>query len=285
MGASGQSTGYTIDQSIRFEVRDGDSWGWDTRNDRERVELIICCFEKKTHWNAWSIYLPEDFPIIFPTKVAMGQFHNDGDNPPEFMFQNQYDKYSKSKAGGYWVTPAESISDHISKKLLDKLKPEVIQFDEPRFSRLPNKVEEWGIEALNICVRGIQCKTAVHVCYGYPQPGLSRPINNSYETIISLLEKSNVDQLALEFAGANLETSYLKNCPSKTVIFGCVYNSAEIMEDPKDMAAQLLKASEYIDLLRLQAAPDCGLVIMNDVDALKKLNILVDGSKLARQQI
>ena len=51
------------------------------------------------------------------------------------------------------------------------------------------------------------------------------------------------------------------------------------------MAAQLLKASEYIDLLRLQAAPDCGLVIMNDVDALKKLNILVDGSKLARQQI
>ena len=106
-------------QSIRFEVRAGDSWGWDSRNDRERVELIICCFNK-THWNAWSIYLPEDFPIIFPTKVAMGQFHNDGDNPPEFMFQNQYDKYSKSKAGGYWVTPAESISDHISKKLLDQ---------------------------------------------------------------------------------------------------------------------------------------------------------------------
>ena len=56
------------------------------------------------------------------------------------------------------------------------------------------------------------------------------------------------------------------------------------MEDPKDMAAQLLKASEYIDLLRLQAAPDCGLVMMNDADALKKLNILVDGAKLARQQ-
>ena len=89
-------------------------------------------------------------------------------------------------------------------KLLDKLKPEVIQFDEPRFSRLPGKVEEWGIDALNACVEGIQCKTAVHVCYGYPQPGLSRPINDSYETIIGLLEKSNIDQLALEFAGANL---------------------------------------------------------------------------------
>ena len=69
------------------------------------------------------------------------------------------------------------------------------------------------------------------------------------------------------------------------MIFGCVYNSAEIMEDPKEVAAQLLKASEYIDPLRLQAAPDCGLVMMNDADALKKLNILVDAAKLARQQI
>ena len=167
-------------------------------------------------------------------------------------------------------------------KLLDKLKPEVIQFDEPRFSRLPDKVEEWGIEALNICVKGIQCKTAVHVCYGYPQPGLSRPINNSYETIIALLENLNVDQLALEFAGANLDPSHLRNCPSKTVIYSCVFNSAEVMENPLEVTTQLLKASEYIDLLRLQAAPDCGLVMMNDADALKKLKILVEAAKLAR---
>ena len=51
------------------------------------------------------------------------------------------------------------------------------------------------------------------------------------------------------------------------------------------MAAQLLKASEYIELLRLLAAPDCGLVMMNDADALKKLKILVDAAKLARKQI
>ena len=107
------------EESLRFEVRAGDSWGWDIKNDRERVELIICCFNK-THWNAWSIYLPENFKTIFPVKVCMGQFHNDGDNPPEFMFQNQYDKYSKAKSGGYWITPAESISNHISKKLLEQ---------------------------------------------------------------------------------------------------------------------------------------------------------------------
>lgn len=57
------------------------------------------------------------------------------------------------------------------------------------------------------------------------------------------------------------------------------------MENPKEVADQLLKASEYIDPLRLQAAPDCGLVMMNDADALRKLKILVDAAKLARQQL
>ena len=98
-----------------------------------------------------------------------------------------------------------------------------------------------------------------------------------------LTDKHNIDTFG--FAGANLDPSYLKNCPSKTVIFGCVYNSVEIMEDPKNLAPQLLKANEYIDPFRLQAAPDCGLVMMNDADAFKKLKILVDAAKLARKQI
>ena len=33
-------------QSLRFEVRDGDGWGWDAINDRERVELLICCVNR-----------------------------------------------------------------------------------------------------------------------------------------------------------------------------------------------------------------------------------------------
>ena len=50
----------------------------------------------------------------------MGQFHNDGDNPPEFMFQNQCDKSSKSKAEVVLEYSARNVSDHISKKLLDQ---------------------------------------------------------------------------------------------------------------------------------------------------------------------
>ena len=170
-------------------------------------------------------------------------------------------------------------------KLLDAVGANIIQFDEPAFSRYPEKVEDWGIEALDLCVEGLNCTTAVHVCYGYPQPGLLRPVSDAYNTIIALLDHSKVDQLALEFEGANLDPALLKNCPSKTIIFGCVFNSDEIMEKPSNVAKRLLVAGEYIDPVQIQAAPDCGLVMMNDSTALQKLQILVEGAKIARKTL
>ena len=61
-------------QSLRFEVRAGDGWGWDARNDRERVELLICCVNKKTTWTSWSLYLPKDYKIIFLQKQCWLNF-------------------------------------------------------------------------------------------------------------------------------------------------------------------------------------------------------------------
>jgi 5-methyltetrahydropteroyltriglutamate--homocysteine methyltransferase len=170
-------------------------------------------------------------------------------------------------------------------KLLDAVGVNIIQFDEPAFSRYPEKVEDWGIEALDLCVEGLNCTTAVHVCYGYPQPGLLRPVSDAYNTIIALLDHSKVDQLALEFEGANLDPALLKNCPSKTIIFGCVFNSDEVMEKPSNVAKRLLAAGEYIDPVKIQAAPDCGLVMMNDSAALQKLRILVEGAQIARKTL
>ena len=87
------------EQSLRFEVRHGNGWGWDKRNDRERVELKICCVNKKITWTAWSIYLPKDYNVVFPIRTMLGQFHNDGDNPPAFTFENQ----GVLIPGGYWL--------------------------------------------------------------------------------------------------------------------------------------------------------------------------------------
>ena len=100
-------------------------------------------------------------------------------------------------------------------KALDGLGPAVIQFDEPVFSRYPEKVAEWGIEALDRCVEGIEAQTAVHVCYSYPVPGLPRPIKHSYPTILAELEASRVKQIGLEFKAPQLRHGPAPSLPLK----------------------------------------------------------------------
>jgi 5-methyltetrahydropteroyltriglutamate--homocysteine methyltransferase len=171
-------------------------------------------------------------------------------------------------------------------RLLDALDPAIIQFDEPTFSRYPDKVLDWGIEALNRCIVGIKSETAVHICYGYPRPGTpKRPIVDSYPTIIAALEKSDIHILALEFEGANLDPALLKACPSKKVMFGCVFNSDAVMETPQHVASRLLKAAEFLPPEQILAAPDCGLAPMSFDNAADKLGNLVEGAELARKQV
>lgn len=171
-------------------------------------------------------------------------------------------------------------------RLLDALGPAMIQFDEPTFSRYPDKVLDWGIAALDRCVEGIEADTVVHVCYGYPRAEIAnRPIVDSYPTIIAALEDSKVDVLALEFEGAQLDPALLRACPSKKVLFGCVFNSDTVMETPQHVAARLLKAAEALPPEQILAAPDCGLAPMSFDTAAEKLGIMVEGAKLARQRL
>ena len=85
-------------QSLRFEVKSGDcgyNKGWDDcKKDRERHELSRNRHSDGEYWYAWSIYLPKDFKNIYPTKLAMGQFHQSKGHVV-WMFQNA--------DGGYFV--------------------------------------------------------------------------------------------------------------------------------------------------------------------------------------
>ena len=44
---------------------------------------------------------------------------------------------------------------------------DVIQIDEPAFNVYMDDVKAWGIAALHRTIRGLRCKTCVHICYGY----------------------------------------------------------------------------------------------------------------------
>lgn len=83
----------------KFEVRAGDcgsNAGWnDCETDRERSELS----EKHKNtgpgverWYGWYIYFPTDYQNVFPTKVALGQFHQYRSHVI-WMFQNHEGGY------------------------------------------------------------------------------------------------------------------------------------------------------------------------------------------------
>lgn len=119
-----------------------------------------------------------------------------------------------------------AITDTLNEEArdLDALGPAVIQFDEPAFSRQPEKVADWGIKALDRACSGLQAKTAAHICYGYPKTGQAHEIVDSYPIILKELKKSKIDQLSLEFQASGLDPALLRLCPSKTVLFGCISN-------------------------------------------------------------
>jgi len=78
----------------RFEVRPGDCesdgyWS-DCATDRERSELSEYVHRSgigQTWWYQWYLYVPLGYPNIYPTKTALGQFHQ-VNGTPVFMFQN-----------------------------------------------------------------------------------------------------------------------------------------------------------------------------------------------------
>jgi 5-methyltetrahydropteroyltriglutamate--homocysteine methyltransferase len=169
---------------------------------------------------------------------------------------------------------------------LDALGVAVIQFDEPVFSRYPDKVKDWGIAALDRCLEGIKnAQTAAHICYSYPMPGVPRPIVDSYPVILEALESSKVDQLALEFEASKLDPQLLSLCPSKTVMFGCIDNGIDQIETAEHVAAKLLAAAKYLPADQIQAAPDCGLVPLSMDIARAKLQAMVEGARLARERL
>lgn len=98
----------------RFEVRPGDCGandGWnDCTSDRERSELSSAVIAGET-WVHWSIYLPSDYPIIYPVKTALGQFHQKSGHVI-WMFQNVDGGYTvDNQTSGRTIQKKRILSD------------------------------------------------------------------------------------------------------------------------------------------------------------------------------
>jgi 5-methyltetrahydropteroyltriglutamate--homocysteine methyltransferase len=173
-------------------------------------------------------------------------------------------------------------------RALEKDGVDVIQFDEPAFNVYMKDVTRWGIDALHRAIRGLKCKTAVHICYGY---GIKANIDwkeslgeewRQYEEIFPALAKSRIDQVSLECIHSQVPPQLMALLKGKDVLVGVIDVASDRVETPAEVAATIRMALKYVPKNRLIACTNCGMAPMNRELALAKLKALGAGAALAR---
>jgi 5-methyltetrahydropteroyltriglutamate--homocysteine methyltransferase len=174
---------------------------------------------------------------------------------------------------------------------LDALGVDVIQFDEPAFNAFMDQVPIWGVEALHAAIEGLDCKTAVHICYGY---GIQENIDwkdtlgdewRQYEQFFPALNDSRIDQVSLECADSKVPLSVLGLLPDKEVLVGAINVATEEIETPEKVAATLRAAMEFVDPERIVACTNCGMAPLPRHVAEGKLKALGAGAALLRKEL
>jgi len=168
---------------------------------------------------------------------------------------------------------------------------DVIQFDEPAFNVYFDEVREWGVAALERARRGLKCKTAVHICYGY---GIEANIKwketlgaqwRQYENTFPLLARSSIDQVSLECANSHVPIELIALLEGKDVLVGAIDVASNRVETPEDVAKVLREALKHVPKERLYPCTNCGMVPLSRDVAAGKLAALGAGAALVREEL
>lgn len=162
---------------------------------------------------------------------------------------------------------------------------EMVQLDEPVVTRIPSKLAEWGVEALDRALADTAVTSCVHVCYGYRARLREKEWKYGYQEIFPHLARARVAQYSLEFAEPRFDPSILAGLPGKVVQLGVIDAGSDEVESPETVAARLRAALAILPPERLIAAPDCGMVARSRQAARLKLRALVLGTQIVRHEL
>ena len=168
---------------------------------------------------------------------------------------------------------------------------DVVQFDEPAFNVYMREVKEWGVAALERAAEGLQCTTAVHICYGY---GIKANTDwkatlgehwRQYEETFPALAKSRIGQVSLECRNSRVPIELIGLLKGKDVLVGCIDVASNVIETPEDVAQTIRAALAYVPAERLYPCTNCGMAPMPASVAYAKLAALAAGAELARKAL
>ncbi|MCX7676093.1 MAG: 5-methyltetrahydropteroyltriglutamate--homocysteine methyltransferase [Alteraurantiacibacter sp.] len=159
---------------------------------------------------------------------------------------------------------------------------DVVQLDEPYMQARPDKARAYGLKALARALEGIEGTTALHICFGYAHLIHERPEGYSF---LPELAASDVQQISIETAQSNLDTSVLEKLPGKTIILGVLDLSTHEVETPDTVAARIRRALPNVPAERVIVAPDCGLKYLPREVAYGKMRAMVEGAAIVRAEL
>lgn len=168
---------------------------------------------------------------------------------------------------------------------------DIIQFDEPAFNVYIDDAANWGVQALERAAQGLNCTTAVHICYGYgvkANTDWKRTLGEEwrqYDAVFPALARSCIDQVSLECIHSNVPPDLMKLLVGKDVLVGVIDVASDEIETPEEVADTINRALAFIPKERLFPCTNCGLAPMARDVALRKLEALAAGTKLAKERL
>lgn len=176
-----------------------------------------------------------------------------------------------------------AYADALNSEIQDLFKAgvDIVQIDEPYMQARPEKAREYGIEALNRAVEGIEKKICVHICFGYAALIHERPEGYSF---LPELAATDIDQISIETAQSKLDCSILESLPGKEIMLGVIDLSETTVETPEIIKDRVKRALEHIDAERIILAPDCGMKYLPREVAFGKLKSMCEAATQLRAE-
>lgn len=207
---------------------------------------------------------------------------------PMTMIDTLYDAHYKSREKLAWEF-AKILNEEA--KELEAAGVDIIQFDEPAFNVFFDEVNDWGVATLERALEGLQCETAVHICYGY---GITANTEwkktlgsewRQYEQAFPKLQQSKIDIISLECHNSRVPMDLLELIRGKKVMVGAIDVATNSIETPEEVANTLRKALQFVDADKLYPSTNCGMTPLSRPVARGKLQALSAGAEIVRKEL
>ena len=192
--------------------------------------------------------------------------------------QAQNDHYADDRSLA--LAYAEAVNEEL--RDLRAAGADLVQIDEPYLQARPEPAREYAVEAINRALEGIDGETVLHTCFGYAHIVKDRLTGYPF---LRELRDCVATHLSLEAAQPSLEPTVLDLVPDKTIVLGVLDLGASEVETPAVVAERIRKALTVLPPERLVVGPDCGMKYLPRERAFRKLEAMVAGARIVREEL